>query len=108
MTVPTGLSGLPFLTAPNCLYCNWDDDQGGDASVLAACVGRTHSDERRDLYWVEKRNYIAFLCAECADSQELVRWFWETVRHKHLHALFIRKPGTQDEARVEPYLAYDY
>ena len=62
-------TAFPFWADhPHCLFCNWDDDQDRDASAFTASVaGETGQAP------------VAWLCAECADSDAIRVWFFATV-----------------------------
>jgi hypothetical protein len=91
-----GSTSQPFWSFhPACLYCNWDAGEW----VLAAHLG-SRTPKKKHPEWYTTREYVAWLCEDCAAHGDRVRWFADTVADKYPHAMVVQSPGTQAEREV--------
>ena len=97
-----------FANTPNCLLCNWDwhsADPNERWPYAAFAPGPTVPREKRpdrERYWVWDRNYVAWLCEECAPGPESLADFASVVKRRYPAAVFVKDPGTAREQVIEP------
>lgn len=98
----------PFWCShPHCLWCNFDEEDRS-AWTLAAFLGPTLPFERYydpsypDAHYIHERRYVAWLCEDCAEDLEVVRWFVNRVTRYYPVASIVQSPAAPDEALFTP------